>query len=53
MNKIQYNINNIDQDEIIMAKKIYTEFYDYQTIKKYFSDPILDIENKVTKNESL
>ena len=36
-----------------MAKKIYTEFYDYQTIKKYFSDPILDIKNKVTKNESV
>ena len=53
MNKIHYNINNIDQDEIIMAKKIYTEFYDYQTIKKYFSDPILDIKNKVTKNESV
>ncbi|MDC0446196.1 hypothetical protein OAM09_05205, partial [Candidatus Pelagibacter sp.] len=53
MNKTQYNINNIDQDEIIIAKKIYNEFYDYQTIKKYFSDPILNIENEVTQNKSI
>ncbi len=50
---MDFNINNIDQDEIRIAKKIYDKDISENFIKKAFSEPMLKIKDFSYNNDSV
>jgi hypothetical protein len=50
---IEFNINNIDQDEIRIAKKIYYNDISKDYIKEAFMEPIMKIKNLAYNNGSI
>ena len=47
---LKYNINNIDQDEVLMAKNIFDNKFKFEEIKKHFLEPIIKINKFSLKN---
>ena len=47
---LEYNINNIDQDEVFIAKKIFNKKFKSKEIENYFLEPIIKINKFAIKN---
>ena len=49
---LKYNVNNVDQDEVIIAKKIYNENITQQQVKNLFLEPIMKLNNLALQNNT-